>query len=196
MGGLLPISSPRSRHCRWCRDSRGHGVHNRRPYMQDRGPVCPCACLGRPVATGFLRCFVAIEDSLSRQRWLTLCRNRDFSVETGSWVVTAFGVATQFWCRDKGAELLGWFVSRRSFYVVTVGRGQERQKSSVATDFSVFSIEVSLSRQSLPVWCRDTALWCCDRVGWLSDVTTERGRSSALNSTRSVLALCTRQSLR
>ena len=130
--------------------------------------------------------------ALSRQRWLTLCRNRDFSVETGSWVVTAFGVATQFWCRDKGAELLGWFVSRHNFYVVTVGRGQERQKSSVATDFSVFSIEVSLSRQSLPVWCRDTALWCCDRVGWLSDVTTEHARSSALNSARSVLALCTR----
>ena len=88
-------------------------------------PACRTEGLGRPVATGFLRCFVATEDSLSRQRWLTLCRNRDFSVAKGSWAVRAFSVATQFWCRDKGAELLGWFVSRHSFYVVTVGRGQE-----------------------------------------------------------------------
>ena len=47
---------------------------------------------------------------------------------------------------------------------------------SVATDFSVFSIEVSLSRQSLPVWCRDTALWCRDRVG-LAERCHDRARA-------------------
>ena len=31
-----------------------------------------------------------------------------FSVATGSWAIRAFGVATQFCCCDKGAELLGW----------------------------------------------------------------------------------------
>ena len=69
----------------------GPGVHDRRACAHDRGNyVREQVCLRRPVATGFLRCSVAIKDSLSRQRWPTLCCDRDFSVAIGSWAVRAF----------------------------------------------------------------------------------------------------------
>ena len=55
------------------------------------------SCLGRPVVTVLLGCFVAIESFLSRQSWLTLCR------ETGFLVAGAFGVVTVFLRRDSGA---------------------------------------------------------------------------------------------
>ena len=99
-GGLLPISSFGSRHCRWCRDRNGVVCSIGTPVrtIEDLR-ARPQACLGRPITTGFLGCFVATEDSLSRQRWLTLCRNRELSIAIRSWVVKAF------WCRDRGAAL-------------------------------------------------------------------------------------------
>ena len=103
----------------------GPSVHDRHTCAHDKAPALITedlrACLGRPVATCFLGCSVAIEDSLSRQEWFTLCRDRDFSVPTGSWAVRAFGVTTQFWCCDKGVVLLVWFYVTTQFCVMTWG---------------------------------------------------------------------------
>ena len=61
----------------WCHDSKGHDVHGKRVartindlHARER------ASLGRPVTTSLLGHSVAIENSLSRQRRLTLCHDR------------------------------------------------------------------------------------------------------------------------
>ena len=78
------------------------------------------------VATGFLRCSIATGDSLSQQRRLLLCRDRDLSVTTKSGAVRALGcintilmlrygncvrdrscVETRFWCCDRVGGLEG-----------------------------------------------------------------------------------------
>ena len=164
-------------------------MHSRRACEHNQGPARALACLGRPVATSFIRCSVVTEDSLSRQRWVTLCRDRDFSVATESWAIRAFGIATQFWCCDKGAELMGWFCVVTQSLCRDSGAWTGAIKEScrdreffVTTYFSRAPVatEVSLSRQSLPIQCRDTTLWCCERAGLAG-----RCRDSALVTARS-----------
>ena len=53
--------------------------------MRTIGDLCARAgvSLGRPVVTGLLGYSVTMENSLSRQRRPTLCRDRGFGVVTG-----------------------------------------------------------------------------------------------------------------
>ena len=70
-GGLLPISSFGSRHCSGVATIGATECTTGVPARMTEGlRECTRACLGRPVATGFL------EDPLSRQRRLTLCLDR------------------------------------------------------------------------------------------------------------------------
>ena len=61
----------------WCHDCRGYGVHNKCVCAHDRGPTPVRA--GEPektCRTGLLGHSVATQNSLSRKRRLTLCRDR------------------------------------------------------------------------------------------------------------------------
>ena len=148
-GGLLPISNFGSQHYCGVATVRATACKASVPARMTEGQrVSERPCLGRPVATGFLGCSVVTKDSLSLQRWLTLCRDRDFSVMTRSWAVRAFGVATLFWCHNKGVELLGWFcVSTQSLCHDSGVRTGTIEESCRDREFSVV-IKKSLSRQS------------------------------------------------
>ena len=63
----------------WCRDRRGamHAAGSFARTIKDLRSRAR-ACHGRPVATNLLGFSVATENPLSRQSWLTLCRDRDF----------------------------------------------------------------------------------------------------------------------
>ena len=69
----------------WCRDSRGHDVHGRHSCVHDRGPACTrIGVLGK-----------ACHDRgplVAKEMAQSVFRHRP-------------------WCCDRGAELLGWFVS-------------------------------------------------------------------------------------
>ena len=121
------------------------------PAHTIEGPARTRVCLGQPITTGLLRCSVATESFLSRQRWLILCHDRELYVRTGTgcWVYRhSLDVAT------KPSE---WAVSQQAC------TQRERQSAqhvmeefyryrefSVATGLTMFSIaiEETLSRQA------------------------------------------------
>ena len=100
-GGLLPILSFGSRHCSGVLTGR---AWYERQEERTHASVTRKACSNRlPLALYRDRgLFVTTEMAHSVLQHRLWCRDR----ELGS---KGFRVATQFWCCDKGAELMGWF---------------------------------------------------------------------------------------
>ena len=125
--------------------------------------ACVRASLRKPVATSLLGHSVATENSLSRQRRLTLCRDK------------VFGVATRFWAAESR-------VCCDTHFCVPI--------VALQCETGVCRDRVPFCRNRVCLIGVTTQSWCRDRTGLMGGVATERVASVTEHSVR---ALCTQQ---